>query len=93
MNKNTYLVPLFIALLSSAFADQPIKTSSIIEQKTVNCSCDQHPTFEYKVATTGAHSIQRILDEHGEEGWELVSVIHRESSNTFLYFLKRPSAS
>lgn len=45
--------------------------------------------WEYATVPLISHALQEILNQWGEEGWELVQVIESESIGTTAY-LKRP---
>jgi hypothetical protein len=45
--------------------------------------------WEYTTVPLISHSLQEILNQWGEEGWELVQVVESQSTGT-VAFLKRP---
>jgi hypothetical protein len=47
--------------------------------------------WEYATVPLISHALQEILNQWGEEGWELVQVIESASTGTTGY-LKRPKA-
>ena len=47
--------------------------------------------WEYATVPLISHALQEILNQWGEEGWELVQVIESPSTGTTGY-LKRPKA-
>jgi hypothetical protein len=45
--------------------------------------------WEYATVPLISHALQEILNQWGEEGWELVQVVESQSTGTTAY-LKRP---
>jgi hypothetical protein len=50
---------------------------------------DQMQKWEYATVPLISHALQEILNQWGEEGWELVQVIESAQTGTTA-FLKRP---
>lgn len=48
--------------------------------------------WEYATVPLISHALQEILNQWGEEGWELVQVVESAQTGTVAY-LKRPKAS
>lgn len=48
--------------------------------------------WEYLTAPLIVHSTKAILDNFGEEGWELVQVVTGPGGNGLVAYLKRPRA-
>ncbi|WP_180357712.1 hypothetical protein [Streptomyces sp. NP160] len=48
--------------------------------------------WEYLTAPLIVHSTKAILDNFGEEGWELVQVVPGPGGNGLVAYLKRPRA-
>ena len=48
--------------------------------------------WEYATVPLISHALQEILNQWGEEGWELVQVMESQATGTVAY-LKRPKAS
>lgn len=50
--------------------------------------------WEYNWVThDGLHGLTMILDERGQKGWELVSVVITPMTTNYVAFFKRPIAS
>ncbi|MDQ3878460.1 MAG: DUF4177 domain-containing protein [Actinomycetota bacterium] len=45
--------------------------------------------WEYATVPLVSHALQEILNQWGEEGWELVQVVESQATGTVAY-LKRP---
>jgi hypothetical protein len=48
--------------------------------------------WEYLTAPLIVHSTKAILDNFGEEGWELVQVVPGPNGQGLVAYLKRPKA-
>jgi hypothetical protein len=48
--------------------------------------------WEYATVPLISHALQEILNQWGEEGWELVQVVESQATGTTA-FLKRPKES
>lgn len=46
--------------------------------------------WEYATVPLIVHATKQILDQWGEDGWELVSVLPGPSGEQLIAFLKRP---
>ncbi|MBB1061390.1 DUF4177 domain-containing protein [Marilutibacter spongiae] len=53
----------------------------------------QHKVTEvpYKLFANQTEQLQQELDKHGQQGWELVSVVQSQSSHTLRLFFKKPA--
>ena len=49
--------------------------------------------FEYVTVPLLTHATKQILDQWGEDGWELVTVIPGPEGNNPVAYLKRPKAA
>jgi Domain of unknown function (DUF4177) len=49
--------------------------------------------WEYATVPLLVHNTKQILDNWGEDGWELVAVVPGPSSEQLVAYLKRPRAS
>lgn len=50
--------------------------------------------WEYEwVIQNSLHGLGRVLDERGQKGWELVSVVTTPTTQNYAAFFKRPIAS
>ena len=47
-------------------------------------------TWEYMTAPIMIHATKQILDNYGEEGWELVQVVPGRNPESLVAYLKRP---
>ncbi|MEO6795173.1 MAG: hypothetical protein ABI253_07560 [Mycobacterium sp.] len=50
----------------------------------------QRTVWEYANLPLITHATKQILDQWGEDGWELVSVLPGPSGEQLIAFLKRP---
>lgn len=50
----------------------------------------QRTVWEYATVPLITHATKQILDQWGEDGWELVSVLPGPSGEQLIAFLKRP---
>ena len=50
------------------------------------------PQWEYLTAPLIVHSTKAILDNFGDEGWELVQVVPGPNGQGLVAYLKRPKA-
>lgn len=50
----------------------------------------QRTVWEYANVPLITHATKQILDQWGEDGWELVSVLPGPSGEQLIAFLKRP---
>ncbi len=50
----------------------------------------QRTVWEYATVPLLTHATKQILDQWGEDGWELVSVVPGPSGEQLIAFLKRP---
>ncbi|ORB00576.1 hypothetical protein BST33_11470 [Mycolicibacter minnesotensis] len=50
----------------------------------------QRTAWEYATVPLLTHATKQILDQWGEDGWELVSVVPGPSGEQLIAFLKRP---
>lgn len=50
----------------------------------------QRTVWEYATVPLITHATKQILDQWGEDGWELVSVLPGPSGEQLVAFLKRP---
>ena len=50
----------------------------------------QRTVWEYATVPLITHATKQILDQWGEDGWELVSTVPGPSGEQLIAFLKRP---
>jgi hypothetical protein len=50
----------------------------------------QRTTWEYLTIPLLIHATKQILDSHGADGWELVSVLPGPTGQDHVAYLKRP---
>lgn len=50
----------------------------------------QRTVWEYSTVPLITHATKQILDQWGEDGWELVSVLPGPTGEQLIAFLKRP---
>lgn len=54
-------------------------------------ACMSEPTkWEYATVPLLIHATKQILDQWGQDGWELVSVLANPSGEQHVAYLKRP---
>ncbi|EFD51895.1 hypothetical protein HMPREF0569_2112 [Micrococcus luteus SK58] len=53
----------------------------------------QQTQWEYATIPLLIHATKQILDQWGEDGWELVTVIPGPEGNNPVAYLKRPKAA
>ncbi|GAA3559357.1 MULTISPECIES: DUF4177 domain-containing protein [Amycolatopsis] len=49
-------------------------------------------TWEYATVPLLIHATKQILDQWGEDGWELVTVLPNPSGEQHVAYLKRPKS-
>jgi len=49
-------------------------------------------TWEYATVPLIVHATKQILDQWGEDGWELVQVLQNSDGGNLVAYLKRPKA-
>ena len=50
-------------------------------------------TWEYATVPLIVHATKQILDQWGEDGWELVQVLQNADGSNLVAYLKRPTGS
>lgn len=50
-------------------------------------------TWEYATVPLMIHATKQILDQWGEDGWELVQVVPGPDGNGLVAYLKRPKGA
>jgi hypothetical protein len=50
------------------------------------------PQWEYSTVPLIVHATKQILDQWGEDGWELVQVVPAPTGESLVAYLKRPKA-
>jgi hypothetical protein len=57
-----------------------------VTETTINRRRNPVQKWEYATVPLISHALQEILNQWGEEGWELVQVVESQSTGTTAYF-------
>jgi hypothetical protein len=63
-----------------------------VTEDTIRSGGNTVQKWEYATVPLISHALQEILNQWGEEGWELVQVVESQATGTTAY-LKRPKTA
>lgn len=58
--------------------------------RTRVCGMSEQTVWEYLTAPLLVHATKQILDNFGQDGWELVQVVPGPNSENLVAYFKRP---